>query len=606
MPPRTTRFESMLEAVPDALVGMDQEGVIRFVNRQTELLFGYDRDDLIGRPIETVLPEPLWQVYSQHKEDFFADPRTRSSSLELVLSGLQKDGTELPVNISLSHIDTGDVLLVVTAVRDVTQQLDAVKTAQLIAAVVEYSNDAIVGSTLKGVVTTWNPAAERLYGYSPGEIIGKSGTILTPENRAGEFFANIASVKDGKTVERLETLRRRKDGTLVPVSVTVAAIRDEDGTIVGASAVHRDVTEQRKAYELGQRMAAMVEFSGEAIIGGRLDGTITSWNPAAERLFGYSCKEIIGKSVRLLVPDDRVGESGTILEAIRQGRLVHNFETLRVRKNGSAFPAVLTVSPIHRSDGSVVAVEGVIRDVTQQKRAFEAAQRIAAIVEGSDDAIIGITLKGIITSWNPGAERMFGYYGSEIIGQPGDRLVPQALLAEVTAVVARIEAGQSVQRVESTRARKDGTVFPVSLTFSPIRDEDGTVVGASVICRDMTEKERSARYARSLIEAALDPMVTISPDGRIDDVNQATVKIIGLPREAIIGSEYAQYVTEPEKALGFFQQVFEQGSVSDFPLTVRHRNGTLTDVLCNATVYRDMGGKVLGVFAAGRDVTGQR
>ena len=223
MLPKTTRFESLLEAVPDALVGMDQEGVIRFVNRQTELLFGYDRDDLIGQPIETLLPEPLWQVYSQHKEDFFADPRTRSSSLELVLSGLQKEGTRLPVNISMSHIDTGDVLLVVTAVHDVTQQLKAVKAAQQTAAVVEYSNDAIVGSTLEGVVTTWNPAAERLYGYSSGEIIGKSGTILTPEDRAGEFFANLATVKDGKTVERLETLRRRKDGTLVPVSVTVAA-----------------------------------------------------------------------------------------------------------------------------------------------------------------------------------------------------------------------------------------------------------------------------------------------------------------------------------------------------------------------------------------------
>ena len=120
MPAQTTRYENLLEAVPDALVGMDQQGVIRFVNRQTETLFGYDRDQLIGQPIETLVPESLWQIYIQHRENYFADPKARSSGLELELSGRHRDGTEFPINISLSHIDTGDVLLVITAVHDVT------------------------------------------------------------------------------------------------------------------------------------------------------------------------------------------------------------------------------------------------------------------------------------------------------------------------------------------------------------------------------------------------------------------------------------------------------------------------------------------------------
>ena len=157
--------------------------------------------------------------------------------------------------------------------------------------------------------------------------------------------------------------------------------------------------------------------------------------------------------------------------------------------------------------------------------------------------------------------------------------------------------------METIRVRKDATVFPVSLTFSPIRAEDGEIVGASVICRDMTDSEHAARYARSLIETTLDPMITISPEGRINDVNAATTKITGVPRTALIGSDYAQYVTEPEKALEFFQQVFDQGSVTDFAMTVRRRDGTLTDVVCNASVYRDISGNVLGVLAAGHDVT---
>src|ERR1035437_6091036 len=103
-------------------LGMGQKGVVRFVNRQTETLFGYDRDELIGQPIETLVPESLWQIYIQHRRDYFADPRTRSSGLELELSGRHRDGTEFPINISMSSIDTGDVLLVITAARDVTER----------------------------------------------------------------------------------------------------------------------------------------------------------------------------------------------------------------------------------------------------------------------------------------------------------------------------------------------------------------------------------------------------------------------------------------------------------------------------------------------------
>jgi PAS domain S-box-containing protein len=160
-----TRFENLLEAVPDALVGMDQKGVIRFVNRQTESLFGYDRDQLIGQRIETLVPESLWQIYAEHRDDYFADPRARSTGLDLQLNGRQRDGTAFPIDISLSHIDTGDVLLVITAVREVNQRKQAIKNAQLVEAIVASSDVAIISSTLEGIITSWNPAAEQMYGY---------------------------------------------------------------------------------------------------------------------------------------------------------------------------------------------------------------------------------------------------------------------------------------------------------------------------------------------------------------------------------------------------------------------------------------------------------
>jgi PAS domain S-box-containing protein len=483
MLPKTTQFEKLLEAVPDALVGVDQKGVITFVNRQTELLFGYGRDQLIGEPIDTLVPEPLWQVYAEHRASYFADPATRSLGLDLELSGRHQDGTDFAVNVTMSLMDTGDVLLVITGARDVTRLRQAVAKAELLDALVTYSDDAITGITLDGIVTSWNPAAERLYGYSSNEVIGRPDRLI-PLDRSGELDAVLARLKDGQHAEHTETTVVRKDGTVVPVSITAAPILSEAGTVVGVTAVHRDVSTQRQA--------------------------------------------------------------------------------------------------------------------------FEAARRLAAIVESSEDAIIGETLQGIITSWNPAAARMFGYSSHEVIGEAVGLLIPQDRAEEAKAVLAQVSAGQHVEQRDTVNVRKDGTVFPVSLTVSPIHDVDGVVVGASMICRDVSEAKRASEYARSLTEAALDPLVTISPQGTITDVNQATVNATGVPRDQLIGTDFGDYFTEPEKANQGYQRAFAQGSVSDYPLTLRHPDGTEADVLCNAWVYRDASGNVLGVFVAARDVTKQR
>jgi PAS domain S-box-containing protein len=131
-------------------------------------------------------------------------------------------------------------------------------------------------------------------------------------------------------------------------------------------------------------------------------------------------------------------------------------------------------------------------------------------------------------------------------------------------------------------------------------------VGGSAAARDVTEQKQASQYARSLIEASLDPLVTISPDGKITDVNAATIKVTGIPREKLIGTDFSNYFTEPDKAREGYRQVFANGFVTDYPLTIRHKDGRLTDVLYNASVYKDVQGNVLGVFAAARDVTDQK
>ena len=177
----------------------------------------------------------------------------------------------------------------------------------------------------------------------------------------------------------------------------------------------------------------------------------------------------------------------------------------------------------------------------------------------------------------------------------------------------RYGRARRIDHYETVRRRKDGMPIHVSLTVSPIHDASGRLIGASSIARDISERKRideqfqaTSQYARSLIEASLDPLVTISPEGKITDVNEATVKATGIPRDGLIGTDFSNYFTEPEKAREGYQQVFEKGFVTDYPLTIRHKDGNLLEVLYNASVYKDIRGNVLGVFAAARDVTAQR
>jgi PAS domain S-box-containing protein len=209
--------------------------------------------------------------------------------------------------------------------------------------------------------------------------------------------------------------------------------------------------------------------------------------------------------------------------------------------------------------------------------------------------------------------KLYGYSEDEVIGKPVSILASADYPDEIPSILEKIRHGEHIDHYETVRKRKDGGIINVSLSVSPIKDSKGRLVGASTITRDITEKKRSeeairlaSAYNRSLIEASLDPLVTISPDGRITDVNRATEAVTGYTREYLIGTDFSDYFTGPQKAKEGYLKVFKEGSVTDYPLEIRHRDGHVTPVIYNASVYRDESGNVIGVFAAARDITERR
>jgi len=258
----------------------------------------------------------------------------------------------------------------------------------------------------------------------------------------------------------------------------------------------------KRVDEAAARLAAIVDSCDDAIVGTTPDGTITSWNRAAERMSGYSAAEAIGRSISFVAPPERVAEVTDLLARVRRGETVERFETVRQRKDGTLVTISLTAAPIRGARGRVVGVSSIVRDVGERRRLDEAQARLAAIVDSSDDAIVSKTLEGVITSWNQGAERLFGYTSAEAVGQPIYIIIPADRRAEEDMVLGRIRAGAMVDHFETVRRRKDGTFIEISLTVSPVRDAGGRVIGASKIARDISQRKRVERERAAMFEEA--------------------------------------------------------------------------------------------------------
>jgi PAS domain S-box-containing protein len=274
----------LLETLPDAIVAVDRDGTIVQVNTQTQELFGYLRDELIGQKVEMLVPESYRRHHHHHRESFAAAPKTRRMGANLDLYGRRRNGSEFPVEISLSPVSTADGMFVLSAIRDISdrkriaeelrraqeelhqrtaEQLGEYRTR--LASIVDTSEDAIIGKDLNGIITSWNKGAERIYGYAPEEVVGKHISLLTPGDRPDEISEILQKIARGESTEHYESVRVTKDGRHLSVSISVSPLQNEAGEIVGASAIARDITAQKRTegqLRQSQKMEAIGRLAG--------------------------------------------------------------------------------------------------------------------------------------------------------------------------------------------------------------------------------------------------------------------------------------------------------------------------------------------------------
>jgi PAS domain S-box-containing protein len=283
------------------------------------------------------------------------------------------DGTRVPFLAYPTPLRdrSGALTGAVNTLIDITERKRNEEFEQQLVTIVESSDDAILSEDLDGIIKTWNPGAKRLFGYTAEEVIGKPITLLIPMDRHGEEIDILSRIRRGECIDHYETVRRRKDGSLIEISVTASPLKNAEDRIIGASKIARDITERGRFEDFKQRFASIVESSDDAIVSKDLDGIIKTWNAGAEGLFGYTAEEIIGKSITLLIPMDRHGEESDILSRIRRGERIDHYETVRRRKDGSLIEISVTVSPIKDAEGRIIGASKIARDITERRRAQE-------------------------------------------------------------------------------------------------------------------------------------------------------------------------------------------------------------------------------------------
>ena len=284
IPFRTLISAEFLEIVPDPMVAVDSQGKILQVNPQAEALFGYDRDELVGQNVDVLVPERHRSQHAQHREGFAEQPRVRRMGPGLDLYGRRRNGSEFPVEIALSPLETECGTLVLSAVRDISdrkeveaalrkahEELNLRTNRQLweyrsrLAAIIDSSEDAIIGKNLDGIVTTWNKGAERIYGYTAEEMVGKCISVIAPQDRLGEIPELLRKIAKGESIEHYETVRVTKDGRHLTVSISVSPMRNTLGAVIGASVIARNITEQKRAEDQlrqAQKMEAVGRLAG--------------------------------------------------------------------------------------------------------------------------------------------------------------------------------------------------------------------------------------------------------------------------------------------------------------------------------------------------------
>ena len=498
---------ALLDLAHDAIIVRDLESRVVFWNRGAQQTYGWSSGEVCGRVthdiLQTKFPIPLADIEAilASKTDWEGELRHKT-----------RHGAEVVVTSrwSLQRDEQGSPTAILEINRDITDRKRAEaalgESEGRLAGIIASAMDAIITVDSDQCIVLFNSAAEKMFLCPAVDAMGQPITRFIPQRFHAGHAGHIHKFGDTGVTSRAMGPKNvlwaaRADGQEFQIEASISQAVTGGKKLF--TVIVRDVTErvlaEQAVREAQARMTGIVASAMDAIITVDSQHRIVVFNAAAVRIFGYPEAEALGQPLERLIPERfRSGHSTHVRQFADTGttnRAMGQLGALWARRaDGHEFQIEASISQVEIGGEKMFTV--ILRDVTERKQAEEIRERLAAIVDSSDDAIISKTLDGTITAWNRGAHKLFGYSSSEAVGQPMSMLIPADRLTEEPDILARIRLGESVEHFETIRVRKDGAIIDISATISPIRDSSGAIVGASKIARDITERKRAEEALR--------------------------------------------------------------------------------------------------------------
>jgi PAS domain S-box-containing protein len=565
------RLAGVIQSAMDAIITVDEQQNIVMFNAAAEKMFRCPVKEALGQAITRFIPQRFHAAHAGHVHKF-ADTGVTSRAMgsKAALWAARADGQEFQIEASISQVVTGGKKLFTVILRDVTERVQAeqaVREAQdRMTGIIASAMDSIITTDDQQRILVFNAAAEKMFRCSAGDALGQPVTRFIPQRFHAAHGGHIRKFgESGATARAMGALGKlwavRADGEEFQIEASISHIETAGKKLF--TVILRDITERVQAGKVREHLAAVVDSSDDAIISKDLNGIINAWNHGAEKVFGYSAAEAVGKPMLMLFPPERVKEEADILARIARGESVEHFETVRIRKGGERIDVSVTISPIRDSNGTIVGASKIAHDITERKRDEKALREQAQVLDLAQ--VLVRDMSGHILLWNLGAENLYGFSKQEAVGKVSHELLQTEFPQPVSEIEGKLRQSGTWEG-ELVHRKRDGSRIVVSSLWVLHRDEQGSplrILEANVditarkhaeqgmaeqaeeVSRQAEELLRSQQalenqkvMLQSVLDSISEGLVAADETGKFLLWNPAATRIVGMGAENVPPGEW--------------------------------------------------------------------
>ena len=520
------QLQAILDNVLDSIIMIDAAGTIVSTNAAVGKMFAYPPDELVGKNIKMLMPEPNRSNHDNYLARYQSTGMTKAIGVGRELEGLTRSGKVFPMELTITELSLEGKRMFVGLIRDVTERKLAEGMRDRFAAVVDSSDDAIISKDLEGIITAWNRGAEKVFGYSASEALGQPMLLLLPPDLLEEESEILASIQRGQSVEHFETMRVRKDGTRIDVSVTISPIRDSNGVIAGASKIARDITERKRAEdalrESKEQFQAMANGIPQLAWIADANGSIVWYNQRWYQFTGTTFEQMQGSGWQTVLDPDFVPIVTERWKNAIDAGIPLEME-YPVRGTDGLFRAFLTrVVPLKNSAGHVVRWFGTNTDISERKQveerlALQAEQlqhsrqaledqslMLQSVLDSMVEGLVVANEQGKFILWNPAAKKLVGLGAADLAPNQWSDYYGIFYADKVTPIppgqtpLERAIRGEVVQGEIFLRNSLLEREVWLEINSSPLRGKDGVLRGGVAAFRDITQRKADELEIRTL------------------------------------------------------------------------------------------------------------